>query len=179
MAFPVMQSTLPVVLDTLPALKVRRYHGQSKMGNVYCYARMYFLKDSLQLSLCAFERAPDAATRIEFAVGGTEKAFLLLSLSREGATLSRCGGGMPLVLPAPPPAFFSGVDEQGWYWGAQVSLAAPLLAQAGMVPLPREFSAAVFKTRTDEDAFGASFEALPGGEKLAFENFSRFTPARY
>lgn len=156
MATLVPVSGTPLVFDALPATKVRHYYGEAALEPIYTLARMYFLKDALALSLSAFERDPDEMSLIEFALaGGPGGNIIRLTLGRDGLRALHPKEAMGSI---PPPAAFSGADEQGWYWGAQLTLPADMLRGVGLLPGPGvEFRAALFKARADEAGYGSSF----------------------
>lgn len=156
-------SNTPLIFDALPAAKVRYYYGSygcygsPARGNIYTLARMYFLQGSLALSLSAFERDPDEMSRIEFALAGSQDAPLFrIVLTRGGIQSVHPVGATGAVGPS---SSFSGADEQGWYWGAHLTIPPDILEEAGLVPAPEvEFRAALYKTRAGEDAYGSSFQ---------------------
>ena len=180
MTTPISKSATPVVFDTLPALKVRHYHGRSALGNIYTFARLYVLEHSLAISLCSFEESPPPQSRVAFCVGEAAGRFLRLALSPEEATLTLCGTPKEEPLPAPAPSYFSGQDEQGWYWGAHLLLAPSLLEKAGVDFADDEhFCAALVKYRTDEDAFGSAFPVQNGANPFDIAHFGSFAVVGY
>ncbi len=161
MPIPVVASELPLAFDALPAFKVRHYHGLPAGGGVYTLARMYACSGQLMLSLCAFERAPAAQSRIGLALCGEEVdcvSLLRLSLSPTGVRLWLEGPQDRHQDLAPPvPEYIAGEDEQGWYWGANLTLRAEALGLAGLNARPgHRFAAALYKTNEDEEAYGVS-----------------------
>lgn len=179
MALPLSISNTPLVFDALPAIKVNQYRGKSQSHNIYTYARMYILQDALAFSLYCFERTPPPQSRASLVLGRDADALLDYSLSpTEANLLLRLPNGTSSIYPPPEPSYFSGEDEQGWFWGAKAILPPDLLAMVGCHLHPGdEFRAAVLKTRTDEDAFGASFGPLVANDPYVFQQFSRFTAA--
>lgn len=185
--FGVASSGTPLVFDTLPALKTTHFVHDGTLpsrdiASVYTYARLYILRGDLQLSLTAFERGPGAESRVAFAFGcdgGDRLAFA--ELSPDGAHLTLLPKRPAPGLWQPPcqgaplaSAPFAGVDEQGWYWGAQLSVPAHLLAGTGCTLAPGDiFGGALFKYRTDTTGvYGSSIAA--GATPLEFDSFGRF-----
>ncbi|MFV0412318.1 MAG: hypothetical protein ACK5L3_03485 [Oscillospiraceae bacterium] len=176
---PVSKSDIPLVMDTLPALKTCRYFGEMPGGNIYSFARFYVFKKQLSVSLCVFERTPPPESRISFAIGGGAAQYLLVTLSPKNtqpaaARLCPEAGFGPFPPPAgstraaPPEAqYFAGEDEQGWYWGANLLLEETLLRQAGCpLMLGSQFYAAVFKHFEGSPAFGSSAPAVSNQSPL-------------
>lgn len=139
-AFPVLKATGPLPADTLPAVQVSHYWG--RRPHIYTLARLAVHNEALHLSLLAFERAPQPGSVVAFALAAAQQpgSFLFLELS-PGAVSVRLfpasaasqalppQGGRLLALPAAP-GRFGGVDEQGWFWGANLLLPEDLLAHA-------------------------------------------------
>lgn len=180
MAVPVTISRSRLVIDTLPALQVRFYKGVAAKGDIYTQGRFYFLNEDLVLSLYVFEQNPDKASRAEFALSVDGASFLLLRLSPAIADLSVFKEGQRLPCRGPAPAFFKGGDERGWYWGAQLSIPKKDLAGIGLAAAPgAQFTAAVFKTRADEAAYGASFEGVSLDDPYEVASFGQFVAVEY
>ncbi len=183
-AFPVSVSRAPLVADTLPALKTAHFvHGEAlasrDVAKVYTYARLYALGGGLRLSLFAFERQPAPESRVAFAFGGNGGRLALVTLAPGGAELAFLPREpAPSLWPQPAGAAleaepFAGVDEQGWYWGAQLALSPKDAAGAGCdFTRPGSFYGALYKYRTDNEAFGCSVRA--GQPPLDFSAFGRF-----
>lgn len=158
MAFPVTVSGQALDMGALPALKVCRYHGISRNGKVYTYARLYILDGALHFALTAFERTPEPESQVELAVAGAKDQMLLYRLSPSGGTLWRRQNGEETRLAEETPPLSHGNDEQGWSWSAESSFSPEALASIGLeLSVGCTFQASVFKTRADEAAFGASF----------------------
>lgn len=142
MIFPITTSDTPLEFDALPALKCTCWQAGSH--RVHTLARMYVQGGALQLSLCAFEREPAPESAMGFALAGTGRQVLFAGLDPAVAWLQALPA-TPCPLPgqAAPAASkplaverFSGVDEQGWYWGARLTLPGDVLAQAGCTAQP-------------------------------------------
>ncbi len=152
---------------------------------VYTYARLYWLRGGLMLSLCAFERDPaPPGSRVAFALAGDE-ALMLAVLGpkrmelRQWPQASRPGlvDAAPEVFPLTA-RYFSGVDEQGWHWGATARLEGELLARAGVKP-EGGFAGALFKFCEGVPALGASYPAGGLAEPLRPEDFGVFEAVGY
>lgn len=185
---PVTQCDVPLVAETLPALKVRYYSEMAE--DVYTFARMYVLQDSLSVSLYKFERTPPSASRLAFAVAaaeGPKVLFASVGPQQSGfCNVALCDGAGALppckeavALEAPTPTWFGGVDEQGWYWGAEVVLSAEVLAQAGCILRPGAmYCAAVFCYAEGEEGIGASFP-LPKEGPVVMNGAEKFSVVIY
>lgn len=174
---PVTKSDTPLVPDTLPALKVRHYCGGiAPRRQIYSFARLYMLGDALSLSLYGFEREPEDSSRLAFAFcAAASKANCIIVTLAPQHVHSNLISGCPLDTPlplagqssplaAPAAAYFAGVDEQGWYWGASILLPAGLVRECGSaLDVGTDFYAAVFKYDEGKDGFGASFLPPQGG----------------
>lgn len=175
---PISKSATPLVFDALPALKVRHYVGTPTGGNIYTLARFYLLGEALALSLCVFEKTPPPESRVGFAIAGTKGRVLVLALGPKQVRLQLA----PDEEAPPPPkaAYFTGQDEQGWYWGANLTLPAEALAKAGAAPAqPTVFAANVAKYRTDETAFGTVFPAPLAAGPFQPAYFGAFQAVEY
>lgn len=185
MAAVVTLSKTPQVLDTLPALKTRWYTGGEA---IYTLARFGFFAGGLQLSLSAFERTPDADSRIGFALCGGAGPVALLCTGPEGGELvyydraappqlGQPPGTAPLPCPAQPGA---GADEQGWYWEMRFTLGAEVLGHVGICPAEgATLQAALLKWRQGEKGYGASHPVPDTENPLAPRLFEHFTVVGY
>lgn len=179
MSLPVAISEKQLVFDTLPALKVCRYYGQSAHPNIYSYGRMYFLEDNLELALYAFEREPDSESCVEFYMGRDKNNLINIKLYPDSCEYLLCKNGNWQQVKGMSPVRFASADEQGWFWGARMMVLPSTLQEAGINAVPgAEFSAAVVKSRRDEAAFGISSN-LPVCGKTDFDNFSNFITVTY
>lgn len=196
--FPVTMSGSPLEFDTLPALKTRRFFGSGSAeartaARIYTMARLYLLDGALRLSLVAFEREPAPQSRVLFALAGEDTAadgkLALVCLSPGEARLMLADAATPPPLWEPfgkavsqplPAEFFAGVDEQGWYWGAQTALPADALQQAGCRPAQgAAFRAALYKFCEGAPAFGTSAMAAKAEHPLDALGFDNFTFVSY
>lgn len=158
MPFPVTFSSVPIVADTLPALKVRYYCGTAAHKKLYAYARLYVLQGSLQLSLYCFEQTPTANSRLSFLLSKRGKS-MVLSVWEKQASLSFQTPLGESTLELPVPSFFSANDEQGWYWGAHISIPDYLLQQGDFyLHCGESFVGALFQHVVGQAGFGSCFE---------------------
>ncbi|MDL2324844.1 hypothetical protein LJC61_06830 [Ruminococcaceae bacterium OttesenSCG-928-A16] len=182
MGFWVTQSKTPLVFDAIPAIKVQHY---AKNGlPVYTYARLYALNHDLAVNLCAFERQPAEGSLVGLWLLGTKGRHLAVALGPQTASLTLLqADAPPQALPAPSPARFAGVDEQGWYWGANSVIGADILQQVGIkLAVGRQFNAAVYKSwqpATAGGAFGASAPLTQNGTECPPQNWPPFTVVAY
>lgn len=179
MATPVSKSTTPLVFEALPALKVRHYCGKAAFGNIYTFARLYVLGAGLALSLCSFEEHPDRESRVAFCVAG-QAGVLRLVLNSESAELFYEDGEGKEQLPSPERTCFSGQDEQGFYWGANLVLPEEVLLKTGLrLSETQEFCAALIKYRGDERAFGSAFPVINEEDPFDSAHFGSFRIVSY
>lgn len=170
MAFPVSSSSTALVFDTLPSLKARYWYLPQPAPKLYAMARCYVLNGALRLSLVSFERTPPVGSRLAFAAGGSDGRLLLARMGPQSSALFLCDAAdrpglwadVPGVeRPMAQPERIAGVDEQGWYWGVQLTLPAQAVAEAGIRAVPgAAFRGAVFKHDALPGAYGASFRPL-------------------
>lgn len=162
MAGFVSYSGTPLILDALPAVKVRHYYGSAP--SIYTYIKMYVHAGALALGCYCFEKQPKPETAIVFAISQNTKPPLVLRLTPQTTSLVLAGAGgntglQPegAVLPAPPAQYFAGTDEQGWYWGAQLQIGQAALGKAGFTLGPgAQFKTATFYKAAGADGFGAT-----------------------
>lgn len=140
-------SQAPLVMDALPALTARYYRGKPAL---YTQARAYLSPRGLHVGLWVFQRQPQAATLAYFMAAGSA-GTACVAMSADAANLYELPLS-PVPLPSgngngPPDElrFFSGTDEQGWYWGGQCLLPASAVSAACIECAPGgRLSAAVF-----------------------------------
>ena len=164
MAVLVEHLTEPVVMDTLPVIKLTHWYGVPARGEIYAYVRLCLCPEGLHVRMTVFDRQP-APTETASALLRMEK-ILRLEFTRETARLTVNGETYGL----PQTAFSSGADEQGWYWQADCLLRQDELTRWG-VELPADgaaFDAAFSLRDSREAAFGSAF-ACPAGETPAPE----------
>lgn len=182
----ISQSSEPMVFDAIPAVKVGYYKPEGL--SIYTYARLYALENDIMLNLCSFERDPREDSAIEFYFGkkGTKQELIVTltpnSLSCKMDTQEK---GEQLVSLADPMRF-AGVDEQGWYWGANMVIPGKYLKEIGIqVKAGHSFSGAVVKrwlaTEEGEQAPGAlgCSAQLSYTNEIKKENFDQFTLVKY
>lgn len=184
MGTPVTASNVPLVFETLPAVKVTNYSFAKILTNLYTYARFYVYNGSLVVGVYGFKESPDEQDRISLVVG-QKSNYLLFSISPKQSSLVLANETTTLhtqtgvQLPAPALSFFAGTDEQGWFWGAETTLTAEVLQQAGLVlTTGAQFDAAVFYHRTTQEGFGTSFDYNPH-LPLVRQHYPTFTVVSY
>lgn len=180
MASIVLKSNTPLVADALPALKVQHYTGQPAQGNIYTFARFYFFQNGLDITLHVFEKEPSPSSRARFVFGPLQGPLLSWEAGPQTSLLTLVSGSQASPLPPLDSSFFTGQDEQGWYWGRHLFLPAESLSLLGS-PLDngQEFCAAVFKTQLNETAYGSSFQTSQPKPWLTPSQFGRFTAVYY
>lgn len=169
MPFLVTDSTTPLPVETLPALKLTHYYENPVYGQIYAYLRCYVHKGAFCYNLLVFEEAPPASRRIGFALcpAQSQGQFLFASFAKPAGTdaLALCDireDGQAVAschVPLPPARRSAGEDEQGPYWCAEGVLPASIFLEAfGKAPHAGEFwPSNVFLYDTAAPGFGAAF----------------------
>lgn len=178
MAVLVNCSRGPIVMDTLPVIKLTEWYGTPGRDEVYAYARFYLREDALCLSMTVFDGCPPATQRAiaAFEFGG--QLFELRFLPSQKMEWQCFENGAWKAQPASACVFSAGSDEQGWYWQAQCTLPAAALNKAGLqLPQPNEsFCGGFFLTDELEEAFGSAFRfcgtGIPTPDHHCFTKFS-------
>ena len=158
MAVLIEHLTGPVVMDTLPVIKLTHWYGTPARDEVYTYARLCLCPEGLRVRMTVFDREPaptETATVLLYL--GTP---LRLDFTRSTARLTGSGTAADL----PQTVFSAGADEQGWYWQADCLLSPAELARLNAAP-PADgvaFDAAFFLRDTRELAFGSAFSCPTG-----------------
>lgn len=189
MPLPVTKSSTPLVQDTLPALKAIYYNGNDENGHIYTFCRLYFLNNALAVNLCCFQRTPPAGSRAAFALAKNAHCLLLtLPPQQAGAPTLFAGDAQAFNGPVPPfgqplaapgAQYFSGQDEQGWYWGANFELGAGILEQIGLqATVNNTFYAAVFQYNTQKTGLVSSAAFTPEGT-TPVNRFNQFEIVSY
>ncbi len=166
LALPISKSDAIQSFDTLPALKVRHFVGESRQGPLYTMAQMYVYQDNLALRLSAFEQTPEKTSSIGFCISARQDCALFINLYPQSVQLSLCTKSQEEPLSPPLQHKQAGEDEQGWYWGAELFICAEYLQQVGFVPtVESEFFANLFKLDDAESAYGCAFK-VPHNQPL-------------
>lgn len=189
MPFLLTDSATPLLMETVPALKIRHFYGNSARGNVYAYLRCYVHKGDFYCCMSAFDAAPPAGTRMALALCPAEdtEKFLLFSLSKEesGNTLTlRSKDGKNLeAFEAPPTTLTCGEDEQGLFWSRTGVLSGKLFKKIfNTVPHAGDvYTGNVLLYQENEAAFGTAF-CMPSplaGSPIRMAGFETFTIVPY
>lgn len=187
MPFLITDSTVPLLMDTVPALKLCHFRGVPQHDTVYAYLRCYVIKGALHFSATCFDAAPLATTRFALALcpAARTDCYLLFSLCKGGentlCVLDSVTGTPLQTCSAPPARVVTGTDEQGVYWCAESEIPAAVFTavfgeapKAGLV-----YAGNVFLYDTADAAFGAAFP-VPRGEKApTAKGFDAFTVVPY
>lgn len=187
MPFLITDSAVPLLMETVPALKIAHFNGMPRRDNVYAYLRCYICCGALHLAVTAFDGQPPDTVRFGLAftqADDTEK-YLFFSFAPSGGnslTLrSVAQGDVCQTFDAPPSQIVTGGDEQGLYWSAESVLPAQVFKAAfGKAPAAGHvYAGNVFLYDTTEAAFGAAF-AVPQGETVpTAKGFDVFTIVPY
>ncbi len=182
MDFAVIAASAPIPFEALPTIKTRHLHGQDCLRHIYSLGRLYLLDGAPQLSLSAFEREPSPGSRVAaaFGVPGGPQVFVRLCPKEAAFALFQPGDAIPLPgsdagaqwqpLAA---SRMAGVDEQGWYWGANFSLSDTLLPTLGMADA---VAAGLFTYQEGGGDYALSF---PPPAALSFAALPTYPVIRY
>ena len=155
MAVLVNHSTVDIVMDTLPVIKLTEWYGTPARDEIYAYARICISGGALRLSMSVFDGEPPV----------TQQAIVLLKLGRTALQLVFTPDRQVQLfadgqaLPFPGGLFGAGSDEQGWYWQASCAMDAALLESCGAkLPAAGEsFFGGFYLKDSLEEAFGSAF----------------------
>lgn len=165
MPFLITDSATPLLMETVPALKVSHFYGNPARGNVYAYLRCYVHKGDFHCCMSEFDAAPPMDTRMAIAICPAEdtETFLLFSLGKEepSATLTLCDkeGNTLKTLDAPMTALTCGEDEQGLFWSRTGVLSGKIFKESfGAAPRAGDvYVGNVLLYQENETAFGTAF----------------------
>ena len=186
MPFLITDAAAPLLMDTVPALKLTCFSGHPARDEVYAYLRCYVCRGALHFCFTEFDEAPPDDVRFGLALqpaDETERYLLLRVAPRAGAqvTVRSAQGTAERALAAPAVQYTAGSDEQGIFWSAEGKLEASLLhmlfgkaMKAGAV-----WAGNVFLYRGSEAAFGAAFPVPEGLTAPTAEGFDTFTIVPY
>ena len=187
MPFLISDSATPLLMETVPVLKITHFYGHPQRDEVYAYLRCFVCKGALHFCLTGFDEAPPATVRFGLALQSADclGRYLFLSVGKEsGAALSLCEGDTGAVLgslAAPPVQVVTGGDEQGLYWSAQGVLPAQVFSAQFSAPMRAGalWAGNVFLYDTQDTAFGAAFPVPAGCTVPTGAGFDSFTVVPY
>lgn len=182
----ISQSEVPLVFDAIPAIKVSHYVSQGL--SIYTYARVYALKNDIILNLCSFERDPIEESAIQFYFyqkGETAQMVVTLTPTKLFCEIEQDNGNKEKI-ELEQPTRFSGTDEQGWYWGGNVTVPQIILRKIGIeVEVGKSFTGAVVKRwlplqneKVEIGAIGCS-APLTMKNEITRNNFDNFMLVKY
>lgn len=173
MPFLISDSAVPLLMETVPVLKIRYYYGSPTRDAVYAYVRLFACKGALHVCMTVFDGEAPEDMRFGLALQSADclDTFLLLSAgpAQGSCTLTAHDaqtGAVQSALDAPRGTWVRGGDEQGWFWSMQTVI--PSTAFAGLFGTSPKaggvYAGNAFLYRLSEDAFGAAFP-VPAGAK--------------
>ncbi|MEG0768521.1 MAG: hypothetical protein RRZ93_05120 [Ruthenibacterium sp.] len=182
MAFLVTDSAAPLLMETVPALKITHFYGHALRDHVYAYLRCYVLHGDMHCCFTSFDGAPPEGARMALclqpASGGST---LIYSVGKQvGASLTVQETNAALS-ELPAAQIVTGGDEQGLYWSATGILPASAFRAAfGAAPSTGAvYAGNLFAYSLDETAFGTAFPVPPGERALTQAGFDAFTIVPY
>lgn len=170
LAFLITDSDTPLLMETVPALKLTEFSGTPARDNVYAYLRCYVHAGTMMLSAASFDGAPRATARFCVCMGFADapQRYLCWAAAPSGeAALTLRDAKTDAVLdtlPCPAVHIVTGGDEQGLFWIAEGCVRADTFRQAlGLVPRAGcVMTGNAFLCDTEEAAFGAA-APVPAG----------------
>lgn len=185
MSVLITSSKTPLMMETLPAVKLVHCYGNGRDGHVYAYLRMYVLNGAFCFNLTQFLQCPAADTRMALCLGMADsEAYISVVCPADGnAAVQQYNAADESTgtLGEVPLRHFAGTDEQGWYWSVEGTLTAEACRAAfGRVPdAGSVWAGNVYAYNETESAFAAAF-ATPAGSRIPTKNgFSVFTVVPY
>ncbi len=171
MPYFITDSKTPLLMETVPVLKVMHYYGNAKRDNVYTYMRCYAHNEELYCNFTCFDECPDDGSRI---------AVTLQHLSGENILNIVAGKYIPVSGSIinehntnncidssyiQQSAVITGSDEQGIYWSVNFKICKQAFKKAFSINLKSNtvFSGNLFLYSLTENAFGSAF-SVPEGE---------------
>lgn len=175
----------PLVMDTVPAVKIVNFNGSPKKDMVYAYARLYVLNGALCFRLTRFEEAPSENVRMGIAIcsaNQTDKFLYLWVDFNANAQLCIYNNGAILQSYTSPKISVShGGDEQGLYFTAEGTINGDIIETAlGQKMKPNAvFAGNIYSYDVTESSFGAAFK-VPIGQAIPTQSgFEAFTCVSY
>lgn len=166
MPFLITDSDKPLLMDTVPALKLTHFNGEPARGEVYAYMRCYACNGALHLSFTEFDEAPPEGTHMALALMPADKddSFLYLTLDKAAKCdlklLDARTNNCVKALTPPSVSIVTGSDEQGLYWCAETVIEKEIFDKVLSSPMKSGsvFAGNVFLCKDGEAAFGSAFK---------------------
>ncbi len=187
MPFFITDSGEPLLMDTVPAVKLCNFNGEPSRGEVYAYMRCYACKGALHLSFTEFDEAPPDGTHMSLALMPADRddCFLYLELDKNAVCTLRLLDAKDkscIKELAPPHAdIVTGSDEQGLYWCGETVLDNEIFDKVLFAPMRTGavFAGNVFLRNDGEAAFGSAFKVPPQESAPTAAGFDVFTVVPY
>ncbi len=171
MPYFITNGKTPLLMETVPVLKVTNYSGSAKRDNVYTYMRSFAYNGSMFCSFTSFDESPLEGTVMSLVLRHIDSENVLTVTcgkhTAATATLqhnSTCTDMTPCLNAAP---VITGGDEQGLYWGVNFEIAQKAFAQSFGTKLNdgEIYQGNLFLHSTEETAFGSAF-LVPQGASI-------------
>lgn len=184
MSFLITDSKTPLLMETVPVLKLTHFYGALPHGMVYAYVRCFACKGALHVCFTEFDEnpVPTAYLALYLQAPEQESSYLSLTVRKHGgAALQMCAaatGAAVQTLACEQPAIVTGGDEQGLFWSARVTLTADTLRKTlGKAPKAGDFilGNVLMLDETAPHAAGAAFPLADGALTAGFDTFT-FVP---
>lgn len=160
MSILITAAQTPLMTETLPAVKLTHFYGQSAAGRVYAYLRLYALRGGFCFNMTHFMQNPPDGTQMRLyltAADGSRSVCIACAPQGDAVITAADGSEQPLAV-----RHFKGGDEQGWYWACEGELTSEqcfaLLGQTAEVG--SVWGCNVTAQCGDETAFSAAY-AVP------------------
>ncbi|MEG2930820.1 MAG: hypothetical protein RR825_03445, partial [Ruthenibacterium sp.] len=119
MAFLITDSATSLLMETVPALKITHFYGQSLRDHVYAYLRCYVLHGDWHCCFTSFDEAPPKGARMALclqpAMGGGTLIYSVNKYTGAALIVQETNAALPDI---PAAQIVTGGDEQGLYWSA-------------------------------------------------------------
>ena len=189
MAFLITDSAAPLLMETVPALKITHYYGHAVRDNVYAYLRCFVRSGSVYCCFTCFDEAPPETAFLALCLQPADRSetALCFAAGKGSGTVLTVRGADGTVLKtlaaqaADAVQVVTGGDEQGLYWSINAVLPATAFSEVfGDTPKSGSvFAGNLYLCNSAETAFGAAFPVPEGAGALSALGFGTFMVVPY
>ncbi len=157
MAVLITESTTKLEFDTLGAVKISNFVGD--ITPIYSYARFYAVAGELAVGIKVFERSDIADSTVTLRIKSPDSEDeLCIELCLNVASYCYVvRDGVKSEIDASVANFYSGDDNQGFYWGVNFSVEKNTLKQINLKAVSGvNFLANILLTRSSEKGCGSA-----------------------
>ncbi len=171
MPYFITNSKTPLLMETVPVLKITHYLGNAKRDNVYTYMRCYAYGGDLHCSFTCFDECPEEDSRVALSLSYIDSESVLQIVAGKYTKVSGniqipSSGNIDVnekyINQSP---VTTGSDEQGDYWSVNFTIGGNIFKKAFNVSIKNNtvFVGNFFIYSLSEKAFGSAF-GVPQGE---------------